>query len=541
MISRSGFTLFITIAILVFWGNDSVSLWDQDESAYAGFARNMLQTGDWLIPEFTWSDIHRKPPLHFWHIAAFQSLFGEHHWVVRLSSALYILFTVALAVLISQSVLGREIRYPIRSAAVLATSFLVLAIGKVAVTDATLLFYSSLCGWSLIQTARMREKKWVWMFWASFALALLVKGPPIVLFTGIFVLQIAVFERSLKTVVRLQPWFFLPLALCPLLVWGWMAYQRDGGEFISWLIDWYVLKRVGGGVLGQTAPPGTHLLFILVSFIPYLAFIPAVVRMGVDAIKRKTDERWMVYWFIAGWLIWEFSPSKLPAYTVVAHVPLAILIAAASETKKPTRWLIPVQTILLVSISVALIAGVIVLDFNALQSWLLSAASVLGIVCIALGIRGLYTKNWKLYNRWLMGWFLIQAVFVLPVVDEVKDVTRDVAEIAYMNSHPESQVVIGNHFGHPPSLPYYLGSKFNNLFITQDLAAIDSISNGFHVTLILDERLSKSCNWLQGSNFITVEGMLTDRKDKARYYIAVKRHGRWLETNEIISDESVSM
>lgn len=37
-----------------------MALWEQDEAAYAGFAQTMNRTGDYLIPNFIWSDQHRK-------------------------------------------------------------------------------------------------------------------------------------------------------------------------------------------------------------------------------------------------------------------------------------------------------------------------------------------------------------------------------------------------------------------------------------------------------------------------------------------------
>lgn len=51
-------------------------------------ARAMLATGDFLVPELVGEAYLRKPPGHFWLIAASQSLFGENAWAWRLPSAL---------------------------------------------------------------------------------------------------------------------------------------------------------------------------------------------------------------------------------------------------------------------------------------------------------------------------------------------------------------------------------------------------------------------------------------------------------------------
>jgi 4-amino-4-deoxy-L-arabinose transferase-like glycosyltransferase len=70
--------LLITALVIVnaFVRNASTPLWDQDEAAYAGFARRMIETGNWVVPEFMWSEPHRKPPFLFWSIAVSFKLFG---------------------------------------------------------------------------------------------------------------------------------------------------------------------------------------------------------------------------------------------------------------------------------------------------------------------------------------------------------------------------------------------------------------------------------------------------------------------------------
>ena len=49
-LKRNYLYIYIFIAILIaFAHNNSISLWDQDEAAYAGFAKNMIDSGNWLI------------------------------------------------------------------------------------------------------------------------------------------------------------------------------------------------------------------------------------------------------------------------------------------------------------------------------------------------------------------------------------------------------------------------------------------------------------------------------------------------------------
>ena len=76
--------LFIALTFIWLFGNNWVSFWDQDEAAYAGFAKTMIETGNWLQPDFMWSEVHRKPPLHFWNIALSYKIFGINLLVLKI-------------------------------------------------------------------------------------------------------------------------------------------------------------------------------------------------------------------------------------------------------------------------------------------------------------------------------------------------------------------------------------------------------------------------------------------------------------------------
>ena len=77
--------VFVALTAIVFVNNGKISLWDQDEAAYAGFAKRMIETHNYIVPDFTWSEPHRKPPLHFWLIALSYKIFGVNTFALRFS------------------------------------------------------------------------------------------------------------------------------------------------------------------------------------------------------------------------------------------------------------------------------------------------------------------------------------------------------------------------------------------------------------------------------------------------------------------------
>ena len=69
------FTLLAAAAVY-FAGNGRVQLWDRDEPRYAQCSRQMLESGDWVVPRLYDSLRTKKPPLIYWCQAAAMKLLG---------------------------------------------------------------------------------------------------------------------------------------------------------------------------------------------------------------------------------------------------------------------------------------------------------------------------------------------------------------------------------------------------------------------------------------------------------------------------------
>src|SRR5688500_9488746 len=86
---RGGAVLLGVAALAVvayFVGNERVSLWDRDEPRYAQCAREMLQTGDWVVPRLYGEPRTAKPPLIYWLQATAMKFLGETAAAARLPS-----------------------------------------------------------------------------------------------------------------------------------------------------------------------------------------------------------------------------------------------------------------------------------------------------------------------------------------------------------------------------------------------------------------------------------------------------------------------
>src|SRR2546426_12500833 len=65
-----------------------LGLIEPTETRYAEIAREMLASGDWLIPRLNGIPHFHKPPLAYWSAASGMALLGVNEWGARLGAAL---------------------------------------------------------------------------------------------------------------------------------------------------------------------------------------------------------------------------------------------------------------------------------------------------------------------------------------------------------------------------------------------------------------------------------------------------------------------
>lgn len=382
---------FVSLMLIVnlLWMNHSVSLWDEDEAAYAGFGIEMLRTGDWVNPNYQWSLIHRKTPFHFWSITISYQLFGINEFAVRVPSILAILFTCLLVYRLGRSLFGEK--EALWAAVILATSVQLPLMGKIAFTDATLLLFQTTAVLALYNFLYTPSWKWNLLLWGSITIGILVKGPPIILLTGGIWVLTAIFHPKRATLIKTHPWFFGPIALIPFGAWCYASYTQDytlweqsntNIPFETWwqiddngrkihllpfLWDWYVMRRIGGSVLGQSGFWGYHFVVLTVAFLTWLPFWFAGIR-SLFTVPKKINEQQLllIFWIIMGWFFWELMSSKLPSYAMAAQPALALLMAIqinkTIKTNEQSNWIkggFALYSLLFVAIIITLpIAGV---------------------------------------------------------------------------------------------------------------------------------------------------------------------------------------
>ncbi|MCB1623037.1 MAG: glycosyltransferase family 39 protein [Pseudomonadales bacterium] len=80
--------LAIGLLVIVAAGYGLRDPWPADEPRFAGLARDMVASGDWLFPRVGGDLYQDKPPLYFWLLALSYSVFGSVRYSFLLPSLL---------------------------------------------------------------------------------------------------------------------------------------------------------------------------------------------------------------------------------------------------------------------------------------------------------------------------------------------------------------------------------------------------------------------------------------------------------------------
>ncbi len=346
-------------------GNDSIALWDRDEPRYAMTARYMLETGDWVVPHIGWGtdpDTWRtaKPVFIYWCQAGSMALFGKTAFAARLPSA------VAMAMVVWLTGWGlirlAGARVALWTAGILATSGLVIAAGKLAITDAVqLLFITAAQGCLFTIYGRRRPDPLsrgrlapvlasvkdgaearhprdrgiaAIVLWIAIGLAGLTKGPVglgVVATTMIALLLIdwpsMGFRRAIAWWPRVRPLWGVAIVALIIGPWLWMLEHRAPG-FLRHMVLHDVVERSRSALEGHKGPPGFYLATIWGTFFPWCLFIPLAIGLAIK-MRRAPRVRFALAAIVGPWLMMEIVQTKLVHYVLPIFPPLAFLTAHA--------------------------------------------------------------------------------------------------------------------------------------------------------------------------------------------------------------------
>jgi len=210
----------------------SGDLYSQTEGQYAGAAREMVETHQWLLPTNDGAPRLQKPPMLYWLIIVSFKLFGVNAAAARLPVALAVVVSVALIFLIGErltdywrgfiagliylSFCGTFLLARIVMPEPLVSAFFAGAI------------FCGVCGYQ----RRRRRRAWFVGFWICSAFACLTKGLLGIFYPAAVFLLLSVFYREARVRFRaLLRWDSLVIFMLIVAPWHIWAEWHFPGYF----------------------------------------------------------------------------------------------------------------------------------------------------------------------------------------------------------------------------------------------------------------------------------------------------------------------
>jgi 4-amino-4-deoxy-L-arabinose transferase len=301
-----------------------------DEFRYAEVPREMIESGNWVVPRLDGVLYFEKPPLGYWVTALSISAFGENAAAVRLPFALATLLTAAIAFGLVHR-FGGGTRAAFLTAVGLLTCVEVAAIGTTAVLDAffALGVTATLAALFVASEKPPGSARWGWLAasGAACGAAFLTKGFLAFAIPISVAVPYLVWSRRGRDLLRL-PWIPLAVALAVVAPWA-IAIARAQPDFWHQFVVNEHLRRFAGEEPQHPEPFWYFLPVIAGGALPWTALLaPALRRRAAFAASPLL--RFCVCWLIAPVLLLSAASGKLSTYVLPCFPPLFILLSDAA-------------------------------------------------------------------------------------------------------------------------------------------------------------------------------------------------------------------
>ncbi len=348
--------LTILIALVIFfYGLGNIALMSFNEARRALPEREMLETGDWLLPHLNGELYITKPPLLYWIVVTIAQVFGSvNEWVVRLPSALA---ASATAYMVYQFALKKFGAWP----ALFALQILIAntTFAMFARRAEIEMLLTALCVGALFSALRYLQvgagRGWIYLSYFLLALAMLTKGPLVLLLVTLPILLFAIVQRDTRS------WQLIKDPI------GWAIFSLIGLSWylaVTWRLGpdiWAIIakKDIVGKINSEVGhkPLFSYLLWIVVDFLPasLLVFLN-IKRFKLNFLRRqsliqtKSDVLLLLAAVIVPLVIFSLFSNKHAKYLLPIYPIVAIYLGVQLATIFNQSGLIVKRLILLLAI-----------------------------------------------------------------------------------------------------------------------------------------------------------------------------------------------
>ncbi len=347
-----------TVAFILFFQLGSYGLVETSDARYAEIAREMFTSGDYLIPRLLGGPHFDKPPLVYWITSLSYAVFGVNEWGARFSQGVAALTVLLLVYLIARHFFSRSVGLAALLSLVTMPGF--IGAERALTTDLLLLVWTtgSLC--AFLFWWESRRPAYLLAFYSCMGFSMLTKGP-LALF--VVLIAIVVFALLAKEPLLLRKILYLPgIALFLALGFWWYLVLGIRVPGLLWhLVMTQLLGRMKSSYIGHPAPLYYYLYMFPALSMPWLAFLPLVVKLRASDPKERAVFLLLATWLVVPLIFFSVPGTKLPLYVIPSLPPLAILVGlvidrsvAASPPRLRAPTLIGLAPIVLLGLALVL-------------------------------------------------------------------------------------------------------------------------------------------------------------------------------------------
>lgn len=414
----------------------------EHEVIVAQSARQMISSGDWLIPHYLDTPFLVKPPLAAWLVAGVSTVLPKTEdsampvtdFAARLPSAIAVVFTILLVWRLAKSMF--DARVAAISAMVCASSMGMLLFAVNATAEALLTLF---CTWAFAefwwaQTTPGRRTWHLARFYVALGLGMLAKGPMPMM---VVVVPMAAWwfgHRGVRRLASLGPrnigriarstvfgigsrlkeavtttgvWWGIPLFLAMFLPWMFLVARREPYAWALW--DYEFLDRAQGNYPGCHRGKFFYYLPILFGLVlPWCLSLPEALASPFLRVHRRWV-RPLTYawcWVVVALVLLSVMSFKKPYYVLPAVPGCALLLGPVLDRLFFRSIVSPRRARLAVGAIVSILATAFVIswfvgsrmypeEWHGILAWATPVFAALAIVGMAIaGVMFVRARWW---------------------------------------------------------------------------------------------------------------------------------------------------
>ena len=310
-------------------------LWQPDETRYAEISREMVESGDWVVPRLLGARYFEKPVAGYWVNNISQSLFGHTNFSVRFGAAFCTGVSAALVFCLA-SLMWRRREDAFIASLIYLSLTLVVGMGTYSVLDPILTMWMTaamLCSYLALHARTRSGRAGAYaLLGLACGMGFMTKGFVALVMPVIAVFPAAALQKRLKELFLLGPVAILTAALIS-LPWSLSIALRepDYWHYFFWVEH---IQRFAGEDAQHASPFWFYIPFLVAGVIPWLGLLPGALLQGWRQRKTRPDLFFLLSWMVMPFLFFSSAKGKLVTYILPCMAPLALLMAAYARDRK---------------------------------------------------------------------------------------------------------------------------------------------------------------------------------------------------------------